>query len=92
MQKRIHAFVSGRVQGVNYRFFTRKIANMLGIKGWVRNLPDGRVEIVAEGKEDAIEKFIDFLREGPIAARVDNVDINEEKFKNEFEDFEIRFL
>jgi acylphosphatase len=92
MQRRIHAFVSGRVQGVNYRFFTQKVANMLGIKGWVRNLPDGRVEVVAEGEEDAIKKFIDFLHEGPIAARVDNVDVNEEKFRDEFENFEIRFL
>lgn len=66
-------FVSGRVQGVSYRDWTVRTAQRLGLVGWVRNLTDGRVEILAEGEEDAIGKLVDACREGPPLARVDNV-------------------
>lgn len=89
--KRIHAFISGRVQGVGFRASTRRMANRLGVKGWAKNLMDGRVEVIAEGEKEEIEKFIDFLHDGPSVARVENVQIREEEYKEEFERFSIRF-
>lgn len=66
-------FVSGRVQGVSYRDWTVRTAQRLGLKGWVRNLHDGRVEILAEGEDDAIGQLIDACRDGPPLARVEHV-------------------
>jgi len=86
---RIHAFVSGLVQGVNFRYHTQKRAKELGITGWVRNLEDGRVEVVAEGDKYAIEEFIRFLKKGPPLAKVLNCEIEKEEFKGEFKYFEI---
>jgi len=65
--------VSGRVQGVGYRFFARDAAAREGIHGWVRNQPDGSVEVHAEGEADAILRFERALRQGPRGARVDDV-------------------
>lgn len=91
MVKRIHAFISGRVQGVGFRATTRRTARKLGVKGWVKNLKDGRVETVAEGNEQAIEKFIKFLHKGSAMARVEDVEVEEEKPKREFEAFRIKY-
>lgn len=88
---RIHAFVSGMVQGVSFRSTTIKIAKSLGIKGWIRNLPDNRVEIIAEGEKDKIDALIEFLKKGPPAAKVDNVDVKIEKYNGEFKDFNIKY-
>lgn len=65
--------VSGRVQGVGYRFFTREAALLEGIRGTVRNLDDGRVEVVAEGDAAAMERFERALRRGPVGADVRDV-------------------
>ena len=70
---RIHLWISGRVQGVGFRYATRQQAGRLGLRGWVRNLSDGRVEILAEGEETAIGALVDACREGPPLARVENV-------------------
>ena len=67
--------VSGRVQGVGFRYFTESAAAHAGVDGWVRNLPDGRVEISAEGEPDALERFEREIRQGPRGARVDDVDV-----------------
>ena len=91
MKARVHLFVSGRVQGVFFRANTRDKANELGVKGWVRNLPDGRVEVVAEGKKPALERLIEFCRKGPEGAKVENIQIEWEEPRDEFETFEIRF-
>jgi len=69
--------VSGRVQGVGFRYFAERIAAREGIHGWVRNLPDGRVEASAEGDAEAVERFERAVRHGPPAARVDDVDVTE---------------
>ncbi|PYQ78986.1 MAG: acylphosphatase [Acidobacteria bacterium] len=69
--------ISGRVQGVGFRFFTEAAAMREGIDGWVRNLPDGRVEVAAEGDADAMDRFERSVRHGPPAARVDDVDVTE---------------
>jgi len=75
MRKRIHGAVSGRVQGVFFRATTRDRARELGLSGWVRNLPDGRVEFVAEGEEQDLHELISFLRVGPPGARVDDIEL-----------------
>jgi acylphosphatase len=73
-----HFFVNGRVQGVGFRYFTQAVAQREGVHGWVRNLPDGRVEAAAEGEADAIERFERALRHGPPGARVEDVDVEDE--------------
>lgn len=70
-----HFLVSGRVQAVGFRYFTQAAANREGLHGWVRNLPDGRVEVEAEGDADAVERFERALRQGPRGARVDAMDV-----------------
>ncbi|MBU5689824.1 MAG: acylphosphatase [Candidatus Aenigmatarchaeota archaeon] len=87
--KRVHIFVSGRVQGVNFRWFTKTVAEKLGIKGWVRNLNDGRVEIIAEGDDEKIKNFLIYISKGPVLARVDKIDAREQNYKNEFKEFSI---
>jgi acylphosphatase len=86
---RAHLYISGRVQGVFFRYETRRVAKDLGISGWVRNLPDGRVEAIAEGEEGAVEEFIQFCRRGPPAARVTKVEVEYEDPKGEYRDFAI---
>ena len=68
--------ISGRVQGVGFRYFTEATAAREGILGWVRNTPDGRVEVVAEGDAEALERFERSLRHGPRGARVERVDVD----------------
>jgi len=67
--------ISGRVQGVGFRYFAEAAAAREGLHGWVRNLPDGRVEAQAEGEAEAIERFERALRQGPPAARVERVEV-----------------
>ena len=68
--------ISGRVQAVGFRWFTETVAAREGVHGWVRNLPDGRVEASAEGDAEAIERFERAIRHGPPAARVDAVEVD----------------
>ena len=82
-------WISGRVQGVFFRWETMKRARALGVRGWVRNLSDGRVEAVFEGSEEAVEQMLEFCREGPPAARVTKVEAREEPYRGEFSDFRI---
>jgi len=72
--RRVRAIVSGRVQGVSYRASTVDAAEARGLTGWVRNLPDGRVELEAQGDADKVDALIDWCKHGPPAARVDRVD------------------
>jgi acylphosphatase len=89
MKVRAHILVSGQVQGVLFRSETRHIAASYGVKGWVRNLPDGRVEAVLEGDRDAVEKTLDFCRQGPPGAHVGSVDVKWEDPKGE-DGFEVK--
>jgi len=82
--------VSGIVQGVGYRFFAARSARSLGIRGFVRNLPDGRVEVVAAGPEDALRRFEDELRQGPAGALVDGAAVSEMTLDRDPDGFEIR--
>ncbi|MBD1807130.1 acylphosphatase [Microcoleus sp. FACHB-SPT15] len=78
-QIRVHVFITGRVQGVGYRFSTRDEANRLGINGWVRNLSDGRVEALFEGSKAAVEEMIKWCHKGPRAAVVKDVAVEYEE-------------
>ncbi|GIX10296.1 acylphosphatase [Elioraea sp.] len=73
----VRLFVSGRVQGVGFRAFAQRQADRLGVDGWVRNLPDGRVEALAAGEDEAVAAFIEALRRGPAIARVSGVEVIE---------------
>ncbi|NPB09948.1 MAG: acylphosphatase [Thermodesulfobacteria bacterium] len=90
-KKRVHVYISGRVQGVWFRAYTKEQADRLGITGWVRNLPDGRVEAVFEGDEDKIEEMIRWCHVGSPQAKVTHVEVIEEPYRGEFESFEIRY-
>lgn len=81
--KRAHVVVHGRVQGVNFRFETQARARALGVCGWVRNTPDGAVEAVFEGGDDAVERMIEWCRRGPRAAHVEAIDVRFEPPRGE---------
>lgn len=88
--ERLHAQVRGRVQGVNFRYYTQKEAQALGLTGWVANRFDGSVELVAEGGRAALQRLLSFLHRGPPAARVDRVETDWEKATGEFNRFHVR--
>jgi|TARA_Y100000310_G_scaffold139800_1_gene139146 acylphosphatase len=89
--RRVRIIVHGSVQGVFFRANTRDIALSLELKGYVKNMRDDTVEIVAEGNEDKIKELIEFCKKGPEAAEVSKVDVEFEKANNEFESFEVRY-
>lgn len=91
MKRRAHVFISGRVQGVNFRAHTQRRARALALDGFVRNLPDGRVEAVFEGDEERIKQMIDECRLGPPAASVDRVDVEWEEPQDGGRGFFIRY-
>jgi acylphosphatase len=76
---RVRVFVDGRVQGVGFRYSAAREAGSLGLQGWARNLPDGRVEAVYEGARDAVEEMLAWTRRGPASARVDEMAIHDEE-------------
>ncbi|MFQ5465208.1 MAG: acylphosphatase [Thermodesulfobacteriota bacterium] len=79
--------ISGIVQGVCFRAATVEVARDLGVKGWVRNNPDGTVEALVEGDEERVKKVIEWCHEGPPMARVDHVAVGWEAFRDEFDGF-----
>lgn len=83
------ARVFGKVQGVGFRHFTMVRAKRLGLKGYVKNLEDGTVEVVAEGHEEAILKLLDMLKLGPTTAKVEKVEYEIGEYRKQFEDFDI---
>lgn len=87
---RFHALISGEVQMVGFRAFAQRQALAYRVVGWVRNLPTGEVEVVAEGERFALERFVALLREGPPAARVERVELKWEQEQGEFRDFGVR--
>lgn len=88
-KRRTHVWIKGRVQGVFFRAYARDAAQRLGVSGWVRNLPDGRVEAVFEADADRVERMVAWCHEGSPMGRVDNVEILEEVYKGEFDGFAI---
>ena len=90
MKVRTHIYVSGRVQGVSFRYFTQIQAKKRSIVGWVRNLPDGRVEAFFEGEKKDVDDLIELCHNGSPAAPVENVETHWEGFNEEFKEFKIR--
>ena len=87
---KVHIFVSGRVQGVFFRYETQEKAREFGVTGWVRNLPDGRVEAVFEGERVKVKEMLKWAEKGPSGAIVDHLDAVWEGYRGEFQDFEVR--
>jgi acylphosphatase len=89
MMVRAHVFISGRVQGVFFRYETMHQARKHGVTGWARNLPDGRVETVFEGEEENVKKLLEFCRRGPPGADVTSMAVTWENCSGEYTAFEI---
>jgi acylphosphatase len=89
MPDTLHAYVSGQVQGVWFRAWTKEQAQSLGVSGWVRNLPDGRVEVEAQGPDDALEELEKRLHQGSPPSRVDQVEAKRVNRGESFSGFEI---
>jgi acylphosphatase len=87
--KQLHLVVKGRVQGVYFRASTQREARRLGVCGWVRNRPDGSLEILAEGEEVSVRELYGWAQKGPSAARVDRVDCRWRSFTGDHPDFRI---
>ena len=91
MKINVHVIISGHVQGVWYRASTKQKAEQLGITGWVRNTADGCVEAVFEGEEKKVEELIRWCHHGPPLAKIDKVEIKNQKSINGFNDFLIKY-
>jgi len=87
----INAIVRGRVQGVGFRYSTQKKAEQLQLRGWVRNLSNGNVEVVAEGEKDSLEDFLTWLKSGPSGARVVDVEVSYQLAMGLYRNFSIEF-
>lgn len=90
-KSRLHVTIDGRVQGVGFRAFVLRKASELGVKGWVRNRRDGRVEVVAEAERTALDKFLVALRRGPSAAMVTQVHPRWQNATGEFRRFDVKY-
>jgi acylphosphatase len=90
VKKQIHVYYSGRVQGVGFRFTAEAIARDFGLTGWVKNLPDGRVEVCAEGAENDLKEFLSKIKQY-FARYIIDADIDWLNHTDEFKDFGIRF-
>jgi acylphosphatase len=86
---RAHVFIRGKVQGVYFRQNTKQVATRRGVTGWVRNLPDGRVEAIFEGDNGDVNEVIEWCHVGPTKAKVEDVDVRFQKYTGEFADFTI---
>lgn len=87
---RAHLLVQGRVQGVGYRANTRRMANKLNLKGWVRNLRNGDVELLVEGPEVEVDRLIAWCRRGPTSAYVSKVRVEKSEATGEFDRFAVK--
>jgi acylphosphatase len=90
-KSRLHALISGRVQGVAYRYATLQAAERFAVKGWVRNLPDGTVEALFEGTAENVERMLNWCRKGPPSARVEDIEVTRSPYTGEFRRFEITY-
>lgn len=86
---RAQVIISGRVQGVFFRAHTRDFARKFGVKGWVKNRPDGKVEALFEGDEEDVKAVIDWCNDGPPAAAVSDVNVRWDDYKGEFKGFDV---
>ncbi len=91
-KRQVQATIYGRVQGVSFRYYTQKEAVKLGVTGWVANQWDGSVRTIAEGEEETLQQFVQFLQTGSPYAHVDHVALTWAKASETFKQFEIRHL
>lgn len=90
MKLDLHLFISGQVQGVSYRANAARMGSTHGLSGWVRNLADGRVELLAQGEEKSLRNFLAWVHQGPAQARVDHVEAHWAPAEAELSGFQIR--
>ncbi len=90
MENAIQLIISGHVQNVGYRYWVRSIAVRMGLRGWVRNLQDGRVELLAIGPTPELDRLIDACRIGPSSAKVNEIDVSDIQAPNAIQGFEIQ--
>jgi len=90
-KRRVHIVIGGKVQGVFFRQALKVMAKKNNVFGWVKNLEDKRVEALLEGNTENINSIVEWTRIGPAHSRVDNIEINDEEFKNEFSIFEVLY-
>tara|TARA_Y100000034_G_C6540645_1_gene233214 strand:- start:46 stop:321 length:276 start_codon:yes stop_codon:yes gene_type:complete len=91
MQKRLHLIITGKVQDVNFRYFTQKKAQELTLTGYVKNLDNGCVEVVAEGEENNLLQLTKFCKIGPRLAKVENIKDEFSEATNQFNNFKIQY-
>ncbi len=91
MRRRAHVFYAGRVQGVGFRLTAEETAQGCGVVGWVKNLRDGRVELVAEAEDAVLQRFLDALRQGPMKNFIHQVELSWGVASGTFDEFEIRY-
>jgi acylphosphatase len=91
VKTRAHVFITGRVQGVFFRLDTKRIAEHHDVKGWIRNLPDGRVEAVFEGEKEVVEMLVAFCKHGPPEAKVTNFELIWEPYTGTFSRFKVKY-
>ena len=91
VKKRVHAFYAGTVQGVGFRMTAEELAQTLGIVGWVKNLRDKRVELVAEAEEQMLREYLDAIRTGAMKNFIQQVEVSWSDASDTFNDFEIRY-
>ena len=91
MKKRVHAYYSGRVQGVGFRLTAEETAQALHVVGWIKNLRDGRVELIAEAEEATLERFLDAICQGPMKNFIQRVELSWGSASETFDEFEIRY-
>ncbi|PIV63472.1 MAG: acylphosphatase [bacterium (Candidatus Ratteibacteria) CG_4_10_14_3_um_filter_41_18] len=89
--KRIRLFISGYVQGVGFRWYVQRLAKRINVYGFVRNLRDGRVEALVEGKDELVEQFLQNLKEGSFKDQLEEIKKSEEEYQKEYSDFTIKF-
>ena len=87
----MYCIVSGKVQGVRYRDYAQVSANELGLTGWVKNAPDGTVEVCVQGLPDVLKEYVEYLHEGSLYAKVEAVSVDWRTARQTWEDFSIRF-
>ena len=91
MIKAVKALISGRVQGVGYRYFAQREATRLGLSGYVKNRFDGRVEVFVQGKVDLVNHFLEILEQGPRFGRVESLQSEESKVTDDYTDFNVEY-
>lgn len=85
-----HILVSGRVQGVAFRYYARNIASQLGVSGWIKNLPDGKVELLVEGSKNSVEEMVEWCKRGSRMAEVEDIEVDWLPYSGKYNEFQLK--